>query len=136
MAKRRNRKVLTAEETLDMSKYVDSAAVVPDCDGCDKIFNFEWETKAEDGQKTLIKARKCLAYSNPASKWPKKGESFATKEMTVRIRDAKGKAIALENQILPILPKMCPLATHVSLPEIVEETSKARAGQQKQSRRR
>ena len=120
-----------AKETIDMAKYQDSKPIVAACEGCENAFDY---TEGPAEGTILIEERRCSVYFNPAAKWPS-DESYVTKMFTVRKRDASGRAIALESEELPVAPKICPMATHVKLPEIVETAEKARAGQQKQKKR-
>ena len=118
----------TTAATVNMSKYADSKEIDDRCVGCNKIF--DWI-----GNEGIVTIEKCLAYSDPSSKWPDDKVGFATHEATVLARDAAGKPIKLEQQEIPVIEKMCPLASHVKPAEIVEDSGKTRAGQQKQKKR-
>ena len=111
-------------ETTDMSRYADSEAIVKECEGCDKVFDYV----APEG---MIVEQKCLAYIKPASKWPRKDETFAMRTVTIRERDENGKATGLVEKDIPVVIKACPLATHFTMPEIVDTNVKTRAGQQR-----
>lgn len=120
-----------SQNVIDMNKYLDSKPVVEQCTGCNRIFDFEWQ----DGFAT-IEAKKCLVYIDPAVKWPRKGEQFATRVATVVERDARGKIISRENKEVPIIEKVCPMASHVKVAERIVQTSKVLVGQQKQKKKR
>ena len=94
-----------------MARYNESEAVVPECEGCDKVF--EHIQVVEEGEFPII-TDKCLAYAVPAAKWPRKDEVFAMREATIRVYDEKGKP-STEDTEIPIVPKACPLATHFKL---------------------
>jgi len=108
---------------IDMTRYINSEEIHEKCTGCDRVFDF---TPVEG----MITSRKCLAYVNPASKWPGK-EKYAMMTATVRETGGKKGNTLVEKEI-PILEKICPLASHVTLSDIVNTSSKTRAGQQKQ----
>ena len=129
MARRYNRKEEKATETVDMSRYVDSDPIVEQCKGCNKVFSFEWQADL-----VTLEAKKCLTYPNPASKWAGEGEKFAMMTATIRDIDDKGKPALIEKEI-PVIEKICPVASHVKLREIVNTDSKRRFGQQKHGRR-
>ena len=115
------------EPAIDMARYNDSEAVVPECEGCERVF--EHIQVLEEGEFPVI-TDKCLAYPVPAAKWPRKDETFAMRTVTVRERDEKGKPTLVQKDI-PVVIKACPLATHYTMPEIVDTNIKTRAGQQR-----
>ncbi len=126
MAKRKNRKLKEEAVAIDMSRYVESEKIHDRCVGCNKVFGF---VGPEGGYAT----QKCLTYSNPASKWPKEGEKVAMMMATVRDIDDRGKSALIEREI-PVIEKVCPVASHVKQREIVNVVLKTRAGQQKHRR--
>lgn len=116
---------------IDMRKYDESKEVVDACAGCENVFDHLLVLEGETGSSTEVVAKKCLVYFDPAAKWPTKGTKFVTKEFVVRKRNANGVAIALANEEHPVCPKICPMATHVKVPEIVETNVKVHVGQGK-----
>jgi len=102
---------------IDMIKYSSNLPVVDQCSGCDKVFDYVKGTTAD---------KRCLAYHNPAAKWPRKGQEFAMHTVTVKTREG------LKLKEVPILPKYCGLASHYTAVEAVNTSDKVRLGQQKQ----
>jgi hypothetical protein len=128
MSKKRNQKVNPAD-SINMEKYADSEAIHSNCEGCGHVF--DWV--AAEGEFTL---RKCLVYAKPATKWPNDKVQFATKMATVIKRDASNKVISREIEEVPVVEKICAMATHVKPLELAIQSSKVLVGQQKQKKKR
>lgn len=112
-----------------MASYVDSKQVVDQCHGCNKVFDFVHTEENEDGEPIQTELR-CVAYCNPAAKWPAKDQKFATAMFKVREVDSKGKAEMVERE-LPILEKYCPLASHYTVQTRIKTDTKVHVGQGK-----
>jgi hypothetical protein len=112
-------------ETIDMNKYANSEDIVPECEGCARVFGWT----PEEG---MVTSQKCRAYIKPAGKWPKEGEQFAMHSAMVRRHDSKGRPISPKMENVPVIQKYCPSATHFMPLEIINTDDKTRSGQQKQ----
>lgn len=115
------------EEIIDFSRYTMSDPIVKECEGCERVFDFPLTDK--DGN-FLGNLPKCRAYANPGAQWKKK--PVAMKTVTIY---SKSNPRGLKQQI-PAAEFRCRLATHVVETEVETNSSKSRAGQQKQKKRR
>jgi hypothetical protein len=114
------------KSTFNMAKYNESSSIHESCKGCRRTFEHVYAIPKTD---VVITTEKCLVYPNPASKWPGK-EKYATMAATVRETDSKGRITTAEKEI-PIIDRVCPLASHIVRREIIDTSSKTRAGQQR-----
>lgn len=113
----------------DMAKYTDSLPIVDQCIGCNKVFDFIYQ-----GTEDAAPEKRCLAYYNPAAKWPYEGQKFAMHTVMVRKRNAQGHPESLSPEEVPIVQKYCGLASHYQVSEIVKTSAKVHVGQQKQKK--
>jgi len=113
---------MTKQEIIEMSRYVLSETIVPECVGCEHVFDYT-------GPESMIAEEKCLVYIKPAAKWEQK--PVAMVETLVRTRENPRGV----KQMLPAKVFRCPMATHFKSEEVMA-AEKVRAGQQKQKRKK
>ena len=110
------------EEIIEMSRYALSETTVPECVGCDHVFDYT-------GPESMIVEEKCRVFIKPAVKWEQK--PVAMIETLVRTRENPRGV----KQMLPAKEFRCSMATHFKSEEKISAEIR-RAGQQKQKKRR
>ena len=113
---------LSKEEIAKMGRYLLSEPIVPECKGCEHVFDYV-------GPEAEIVVEKCDAYVKPSVKWEQK--PVAMVETLVRTRENPRGV----KQMLPAKVFRCPMATHFKSEEKISAEIR-RAGQQKQKKRR